>query len=426
MELLIIFALALLNGFLAMSELAVVSARRARLQQMRDEGNSGAQTALDLAEAPNRFLSTVQIGISLIGVLAGAFGGAALADDMAALIARVEFLAPYSQPLGFALIVLLTTYLSLVFGELVPKRIAIQYTEATASLVAPFMQRLSQLTYPLVVVLSISTDAVLSLLRIQATDNNTVSEEEITMMLREGAQRGEFTPDEPDMIAGVFRLDDLRVDAIMTPRTEMIWLDVNDSFDEVRYKINDNEHSRYPVADGDPDNLVGVVKARDLLKQSMRGQKLDLRVLLLPPFYIPESSSAAHALTRFRDKEKQLALVVGEHGGVEGLVTINDILEAIVGDLDTPEAVQREDGSWLVDGMMPVAEFKAMLNIRGDLPGEGESIFQTVGGFFMSYHGDLPTASTQITWEGYRFEVMDMDGKRIDKLLVEQYESGES
>lgn len=422
-DLIILFMLALLNGVLAMSELAVMSSRKARLQQAVEEGLPGAESALNLANDPNRFLSTVQIGISLIGVLAGAFGGAALGDDAANLLARISPLEPYAESLGFALVVIFTTYLSLVFGELVPKRLAIQNPERVSRLIARPMRFLSRLTAPLVWVLSVSTEGVLRVLGVRASDEPSVSEEEIKMMMREGARSGIFDTDEQEMIAGVFRLDDIRVNGLMTPRTEMAWLDVDDSFEEIQRKITDNQHSRYPVVDGDADHVIGIIKARDLLHSSLDGSPPNLREHLSPVFYIPESATAADALQRFRQREKQMAMVIGEHGGVEGLITVTDILEAIVGDLETPEAIQREDGSWLIDGLMPVPEFKAVIDIHEDLPGETEGIYQTIAGFFIHHYGDIPHPADRFVWSSYSFEVMDMDGRRIDKILVRVEES---
>ncbi|MEQ8674035.1 MAG: hemolysin family protein [Aggregatilineales bacterium] len=418
MEILIIFLLTLLNGVLAMSELAVVSARQARLQAQRDDDTAGAKAALELAQDPNRFLSTVQIGISLIGVLAGAFSGATLTDDMARLLAQVDFLAPYSDPLGFALVVAFTTYLSLIFGELVPKRLALRSPERIAIWVARPMRLLSRLAYPLVVILSISTQVILRLLNAHEDDAPTVTEEEIQIMLNQGIKDGIFDASEQEMIAGVFRLDDLRVSALMTPRTEMVWIDVDDPLEEILQIINDHDHRLYPVIDGTPDEVIGIVKMRDILRFTVKGELFTLRQLIKPPLFIPEGITADVALSRFRRERQHVALILGEHGGVEGLLTRDDILEAIVGDLGTPEAIQRKDGTWLIDGLMPVAEFKALFDLREDMPDESEGLYQTLGGFFLHQFGDIPKPADRVEWHGLIFEVMDMDDKRIDKLLV--------
>lgn len=418
MDILIVFLLALVNGVLAMSELAVVSARQARLQANLEDGKPGAGAALELAQDPNRFLSTVQIGISLIGVLAGAFGGATLADDAGQLVGRISFLEPYQNALGFTLVVIFTTYLSLVFGELVPKRLALRTPERIAMLIAPPMRLLSRVTYPLVVILSASTEAILRLLGVHDSGTPTVTEAEIQVMLNEGIKHGVFDVTEQEMISGVFRLDDLRVSALMTPRTEMIWMDMNDSLESILNIINDHDFRFYPLMDSEPDAVIGIVKMRDILRRTVSNQPFTLREIAKPPFYIPEGTTADVALNRFRRERQHMALVLGEHGGVEGLLTVDDVLEAIVGDLDTPDAIQREDGTWLIDGLMPVAEFKALFDLRDDLPDEAEGLYQTLGGFFMYQFGEIPKASDHITWSGLRFEVVDMDGRRIDKLLV--------
>lgn len=418
----ILFGLILINGVLAMSELAVVSARRARLQQRSDEGDSGAAAALALAEEPNRFLSTVQIGISFVGVLSGAFGGAALSDDIAAIIARVPVLEPYANTLGYALIVMLTTYLSLVVGELVPKRLAMRNPEGVAGFVAVPMRALSRLAAPLVLLLSFSTEFVLTLLRVRGEAAAHVTEDEINVMLREGASKGIFRRTEPEMVAGALRLDALRADALMTPRTEITWLDINAPEAEIRAILIEHNYLRYPVCDGGIDNVIGVVRTADLLNQSLRDGSLDLRAIMSKPMFVPGTTSAALVLEQlraaYREHGGRLAMVMDEFGGVSGMVTITDLVEAIIGEIGTPEAMQREDGSWLVDGLMPVEEFRATLDIRLPLPGEEEELYQSMGGFMVTQLGDLPHTGDHFTWEGLRFEVADMDGRRVDKLLV--------
>ncbi len=421
MDFLILLLLTVINGVLAMSELAILSARRARLQQKAEEGSKSAKIALELTNNPNRFLSTVQIGITLIGILAGVFGGATVAGDIALQLAKIDFLRPYADALGFVFVVLLTTYLSLVVGELVPKRLAIQNPERIAMLVAPSMHYLSLLTYPLVWLLSLSTEAILKLLGIKDDGQSAVTEEEIHVMLREGAESGVFHKSEQDMIAGVFRLGDLKAEALMTPRTGMFWFEITDTPDKILEKVEQSDYSRFPVCEGGLDHVIGIISAKDLLRQALSGQPIDLRANLLSAQFIPETAAAGDVLEVLRGHESQLALVIGEYGNVEGVITINDILEAIVGALDDePEAVQRADGSWLVDGLISVEEFKDLVDLKDELPGEDEKLFQTLAGFIMTHQGKVPVVADTFEWQSFRFEVVDMDGRRVDKVLVQR------
>lgn len=417
MEILIIFLLTVLNGVLAMSEIAVVSARKARLQQQADDGNASAVTALEMAENPNRFLSTVQIGITLIGIIAGTLGGATVADDVAAFYAQVDFLEPYSGVLGAASIIALTTYLSLVVGELVPKRLGIQNPERVAMLVSPTMQRLSVLTSPLVWFLSLSTEGVLRLLGVRDSDEASITEEEIQVLMEEGLRSGVFAQIEHEVVAGVFRFDELHVSALMTPRVEITWININDDLDAVRETIAEHAYSRYPLCDGTPDKVIGILFAKDLLLHCLDNSPIELSKIARRPMFIPESLPAARALDRLRGKDDPMAIVIGEHGGTEGILTINDLVEAVMGDIDEPDVIRREDGSLLIDGLMPIEEFKAILDIK-ELPQEEDRVYQTLAGFIVTMLGDIPSVAEHFTWGGYSFEVLDMDGKRIDKVMV--------
>ncbi|NDJ63127.1 MAG: HlyC/CorC family transporter [Chloroflexi bacterium] len=413
MELLIIILLIVLNGVFAMSEAAVIAARRARLQQLAEGGDAGAQAALDLSEDPTRFLATVQIGITLIGILTGAFGGATLAGQIAALLVDTP-LAPYAEAVGFGLIVLLTTYLSLIIGELVPKRLAIQAPERIASAIARPMQMLARITGPVVRVLSASTNGVLWLLRSRESAEPPVTPEEISVMIEQGIEAGVFRATDQDMVEGIFRLGNRRVSTLMTPRTEVSWLNLEDPDAENQQIIINSPYSRLPVADGDLDKVVGLLRTKDLLSRLLAGEPFDLRATMIEPLLVPESMSASRLLELFRETAMHIAFVINEYGGIEGLVTIQDILEAIVGDIERPQITQRADGSWLVDGLLPIDEFADRFEVEA-LPGEG---FETLAGFVLMQAGHIPQVGETIRWGRLQIEVVDMDGNRIDKLNV--------
>jgi putative hemolysin len=429
LEILLILLLAMANGVLAMSEIAVVSARKARLQQRVAEGDRRAQIAIDLAENPTRFLSTVQVGISLVGILAGAFGGATLSDELATVLNRIPLLAPYSAALSLVIVVLAITYLTLVVGELVPKRLALNNTEAIASAVAGPMRTLSILTSPVVRFLSISTEVVLRLLGAHPSSEPPVTEEEVEFMIEEGAEVGVFEQVERDIVRRVFRLGDRRVSSLMTHRTEIVWLDVEDSEEEMLARITGNIHTRFPVARGSLDSILGVVQAKDLLAQSLSGGSLHLKSILHPPIFVPESSPALDTLALFKEGRQPMALVIDEYGGLEGLVTVNDILEGIVGDIPEegevlqPEAVRRPDGSWLMDGALSIDRLKEILGLER-VPMEEEGHFETLGGFVMAFLGRIPSTADHFLWHELCFEVMDMDGHRVDKVLVAPLRAG--
>jgi putative hemolysin len=422
-EVLFILLLLVANGVLAMSELAVVSSRKVRLQRMAEAGDARARAALELANAPDRFLSTIQIGITLVGILAGAFGGATIAEQLGVQVARVPGLAEYGEAVGLGIVVLAITYLSLVVGELVPKRLALNNPERVARAVARPMVLLSRVASPFVHVLGVSTSAVLHILRLKASDEPPVTEEEIKVLIEQGAQAGVILEAEQEMVESVFKLADRRVGALMTPRTDIAWLDVNDPPEKLYAQISASPYSRFPVCLGALDNVIGVVKAKDLLARCASGEPLDLRAVMRRPLFVPDSRTALQVLEAFKGARTHLALIVDEYGAVEGLVTTNDILEAIVGDIapsgarGDEGAVRREDGSWLLDGSLPVEEFKEIFPV-GKLPGEERSSYHTLAGFVMSYLGRIPGVADHFEWQGLRFEVVDMDGKRIDKVLV--------
>ncbi len=422
-EVSIILLLILVNALFAMSEIAIVSARRVRLERMARQGNRGARAAIELVDTPNRFLSTVQVGITIISIFAGAFGGATVAGKLAEGLRTIEALAPYAGALSLAIVIGAITYLSVVVGELVPKRIALQSAESISALVARPMQFISVVATPIVRLLSLSTDAVLSFLGVKASPEASVTEEEIRVLIEQGAQAGMIEEVERDMLESIFRLDDRTLEAMMTPRPEVVWLDINDDADTHRQIIEGANFSRFPVCDGALDNVLGIVHAKDLLSRCLRDEHLDIRAAMKPPLFVPETVPVLRALERFKMSGIHMALLIDEYGGIEGVVTLFDLLEAIVGDIPTlgeseePPVVEREDGSWLVDGLMSIVEFKDYFDLAL-LPAEGA--YQTVGGFMVLMFGAIPHTGDSFEWQGMRYEVADMDGNRVDKALLTQ------
>ncbi len=423
LEIIVVFALVLANGILAMAEIAVVSARPARLQQRAETGDRGARLALKLANDPDRFLSTVQIGITLMGILAGAVGGATLAEVLGDQLGRISLLKPYSQAIGIGMVVLGITYLSLVIGELVPKRLALNNAEKIAAAMAAPMQKLSGIVSPAVRILSVSTESMLRLLRVRPSLEPPVTEKEIKIMIEEGTEAGVFEKAEQDMVEQIFRLGDRRVSTIMTHRTDIVWLNADDPTDEITSKVVNNVHSRFPVAQGNLDNVLGIAHSKDLLACGFSNQQVDLRSVLHTSLFVPESTSALEVLELFKKHRLQVALVMDEHGGIQGMVTTTDILEAIAGDLPEPgepfelEAVQRSDGSWLLDGLLTTDQLKEILRLD-ELPGERQRHYETLGGFIMKMMGRVPATSDRFEWNGLHFEVVDMDSYRVDKVLI--------
>ena len=422
-QIFIIAALIIANGLFAMAEIAIVSARKARLQQRAEEGDEGARIALELANSPSRFLPTIQIGITLIGIFAGAFGGATIADKLAPELNRLSWIAPHGGAVSLFIVVLAITFLSLIIGELVPKQIALQHAERISAAFAPAIRSLAWVASPLVHLLSLSTHLVLRLFGIKPSAETSVTEEEIKLMIEQGTQEGVFEPTEQEMVERVFRLGDRTVNALMTPRPDVIWLDLNDPPEEIQSKITSNSHTHYPVAEDQIDTIIGMVNSKDLLSQNLSCRPIDLRSVLQPALFIPESMSALDLLERFKKKRTHVALVIDEHGGFQGLITTSDVLEAIVGDIPTPgesdeaDVIHREDGSWLVDGKVLADELKELLQ-KDELPFEDENLYQTLGGLVMAFLDRIPRSGNHFDWDGYRFEVVDMDGHRVDKVLI--------
>lgn len=426
-EVFLVACLILINGLFSMTEIAVVSARRVRLARAAADGSAGAAKAVELQESPDRFLATVQIGITMVGILSGAFGGALLADEAAAIIEQVPALAPYSQQIGFGVIILIITYFSLVVGELVPKNIALNRPEFIASIFSRPMDLVSKVTAPAVWVLSASTRLILKIFRIHAATDSAITEEEIRAHIAHGTEVGVLDETEQDLIESVIRLDDQRITALMTPRVKIEWLDLEDEIDELRQQIIGSAYSRMPVSRGTLDDVIGLVKARDLLAQALSGDPFDLEKPVREPVFVPETTTALELLEIFKKSSSHVALVIDEFGAIVGLVTMNDVLEAIVGDLPVAGVIDhsiviREDGSMLLDGHLSVADFREVVKIK-DLPEDERDAYQTLAGFALTRFERLPAEGDRFEWDGYSFEVMDMDGRRVDKLLVTKLES---
>ncbi len=415
-EIVVLIALVLLNGVLAMSELAILSARRERLEGCAEAGGRGAQAALELADEPTRFLSTVQIGITLVGIITGAFGGAALGEELAALLEGAPWLARYSEPLSFVVVVLLTTYLALVLGELAPKRLALANPESVAVRIAPAMRLLSRLTAPVVRLLSVSTDAVVWLAGVRPEDRLDLTEEDVRLLIRQAAREGVLAESEQAMVERVFRLDDRDIDLLMTPRTEMVSINIADSPEKVWRRMAESGHDHFPAYEGSPDNVIGMLAARRVWAALAREEPVDLRDLLQPPLFIPETVVTLRALELFRRAGQDVALVVDEYGSVQGIVTLNAVMASVLGRLVGLAPVQRRpDGSLLIDGLFPLDDLTALLGIEA-LPCVDAEGVNTVGGLVMALIDRLPVVGDAVEVCGWRFEVLAMDGNRVDRL----------
>ncbi len=412
-----------------MSEIAIVSAKRIRLKQTADEGNAGAKTAIELAESPDKFLSTVQIGITLIGIVAGAFGGASLSARLTPVFQGISFLVPYAEEISFGIIILLITYFSLVIGELVPKNIALVAPEKIATLMSRPMKFVSKVTAPFVWFLSLSTNAIVKLFRLDSSSETTVTESEIKALIAQGKIEGVIEETEQELMESVIRLDDQRITALMTQRNYIGWVDLQDSQEEIIKEILKSSFSRLLVCEADLDNVKGFVKAKDLLNSLLSEQPFDLEGVLKQPIFVPETKTALEVLENFQESLTHFAVIVDEFGLTQGIVTTNDILEAIVGDLPhqgvrNESAVQRDDGSWLLDARLSTADFTNILGIKS-LPTDEKGMYETLAGFMIKRFGKLPKTAEKFEWNGYIFEVVDMDGKRVDEVLVTPIKSGE-
>ncbi len=421
-DLLILLFLILMNGVFAMTEIAVVSSRKAKLRVMADQGVKNAAKALTLAEEPGNFLSTIQVGITLVGILSGAYGGAIIAKDLGRYLSGYPPLAPYSDTLSFVLVVIVITYLSLVIGELLPKRLALQNPEKLAAAVAGPIGWLTWVAYPFVRLLSLSSEYLIRIMGLKKPVS-TVSEEEVKVLLEEGTEAGVFHKMEQDIIHGAFRMDELSVRDVMTPRPDIIWLDYELPFAENLKTVQTSDHTFFPVCEGDLDHVLGFLHVKDLFKVYPHFDGSDIKPLLRKPVIYPETISALQLLEHFKASPSHATLVVDEYGTIQGLVTVSDIMEAIVGDIpsfndsEDREIVEREDGSWLIDGTLPIDEFTEHFAIEA-LPDEEEAEYHTLAGFITTYLGRIPVTGDYFDWGEFRFEVVDMDGNRIDKILM--------
>ncbi|WP_455232727.1 hemolysin family protein [Geopseudomonas aromaticivorans] len=422
MEILILIGLIVLNGLFAMSEIALVTARKARLMKLAADGDNSASVALKLGEDPTKFLSTIQIGITSIGILNGIVGEAVLAGPLSQWLQSFGIAENAANIGATAAVVIVVTYVSIVVGELVPKRIGQINPEPIARLVARPMQVLALITRPFVMLLTVSTHALLRLLGVKQSSQASVTEEEIHAMLEEGSEAGVIEQHQHEMVRNVFRLDDRLLGSLMIPRSDIVCVDIRRSPEENLQVLIESEHSRFPVCDGSLDKLLGVIHAKQALARVAKGETPDYSANLQPCVYVPETLTGTELLEQFRANDMQMAFVIDEYGEIEGIVTLQNVLEAVTGEF-TPRnaedawAVQREDGSWLLDGAIPIPEMKDRLELK-NVPEEDKGRYHTISGMIMLLLGRVPGTGNHVDWAGWRFEVVDMDDKRIDKVLA--------
>ena len=427
MEFLIILFLVILNGIFAMAEIALVSSKKVRLEEKANNGSKGAKIALQLLHKPEEFLSTVQIGITLIGVIAGAYGGANWTNDVSAFIAQFGLFQKYAVEISYVIVVGIITYLSIIVGELVPKSIAFNNPEGVAIALAPVMSVLSLITTPLVKFLSFSTKTVVSIFRIKVKNEPPVTEEELKILLDQGSQLGTFEKNESEMIKSIFRFGDRKAKSVMINRQEIVWIDVNDSRENIENIMNSSTFSRLPLGDGSLDRVIGIIKVKDYFRQSDVGKEADLRDIVTQPLFVQKNMPGIKILDRFRETKIHLAIIIDEYGSTQGMITLHDLVENILGEL--PEryenyekpVFEREDGSFLIDGSILIDELEEILKVRFERHQE----YSTLGGYVMSKLNRIPKTGDKFSSENYKFEVVDMDGKRVDKVLVQKKYNGD-
>ncbi|HAR64386.1 MAG: hypothetical protein DKM50_13485 [Candidatus Margulisiibacteriota bacterium] len=423
-EIIAVAGLILFNGILAMAEIAIISSRKTKLQELSRKGDLKAATALKLAKTPNSFLSTIQIGITLVSILSGAFGGATIAEQLSSYLADIPSLEPYSNVLGIGIVVIIIGYFTLVFGEIVPKRLGMTNPEKISIKVARPIDFLSRLFHPVVRFLGFSTNIVLSLFGIKPSKGTPVTEEEIKVLIEQGAREGILKKVETEIVERVFMLDDRRINSLMTPANRVVWINIDDADKEISDTILNSHFSRFPVCNGTLDKVLGIVHLKSLFSIGCDIKASRLRSILQQPLFVTEGMRALKVMTMFKESGVHTAIVVDEYGVVQGIVTLNDILEVVIGELHPaneprmePEAVQREDGSWLIDGDFTIVEFKELFQIER-MPEEDKNLYLTIAGFVTLQFGDIPRTSAHFLWDGFRFEVVDTDGRKIDKVLV--------
>ncbi len=425
MDIVVIFLLTLLNGTFSMSEIALVSSKKFKLETAVKKGNKNARKALELAEKPNTFLSTVQMGITLVGILMGVYSGENITADLRKVLSLLPVLAPYSQSLSVFLVVLLITYVSIVFGELIPKAVGLAFPESIASAVAGPMTLISKITRPFIWLLARSSNLVLQLFGIQETRNHKVTEEEIKSIVAEGKTLGEVQEIEEEIVKRVFTLGDLQAGQLMTHRSELTYIDIKDDLTEIKRKIGQDPHPVYLLVDKNPDKLLGTVSIDKIFNSSLGPGGLNLDEIMQKAVYVQENMAAYKVLERFKEHRVHMVVVVDEYGSIEGVLSVNDVLDALVGDIvsrlgDDPEIIRRDDDSWLADGQLPFYKFINYLGLEDVEDAEG---FTTLAGLILKNSNHYPTTGEKITWKELEFEIMDMDDRRIDKVLIKKINS---
>jgi magnesium and cobalt exporter, CNNM family len=419
MDIVILLCLILLNGLFVMSEIALVSARKSRLENLAEKGDRKARAALDLSNNPDIFLSAAQIGITLVAILTGVYSGERFGKSLQPYIEKIEILRPYAATIATTLIVIIVTFLSIIFGELIPKRIALLRAERIAKVVARPMLVFAKITHPIVWLLTLVSNLFFTIFKIKRSASDAVTEDEIKAMVTEGTEAGTIDEAEQKIIERVFHLGDRNITSLMTHRSDIMWFNLDDNEDKMKQKIIDEPHSLYPICDGDIDQLRGVVSIKDMY---ITDDSTAFKDMMQPALFVPENNSAYQVLEKFKESKIHSAFIVDEYGSILGMITLNDILEAIVGDIPQPdledyEIKKRDDGSYLVDGQIPFYDFLVFFE-KADWMNEGEHEFDTLAGFILHQLERIPQSGDKMDWRGFNFEIMDMDGHRIDKVLV--------